>query len=110
VARASAFYGAVLGYEVLPLPEESPRVGAYLTSDGYLRAGVMLKQDASASSAWLPYVRVADAQSAADRARAAGGRVFREPVDIGRAIVAIVVDPTGAPVGIAQLKDKGAQQ
>ena len=110
VARASAFYGAVIGYEVRPLPEESPREGAYLASDGYLRAGVMLKQDASASSALLPYVRVADAQAATDRARTAGGTVFRQPVDIGRAIVAIVVDPTGAPVGIAQLKDKGAQQ
>jgi predicted enzyme related to lactoylglutathione lyase len=69
----------------------------------------MLKQDASAASAWLPYVRVADAQAAAERARAAAGRVYREPVDLGRAIVAIVADPTGAPVGIAQLKDQEAR-
>ena len=109
VAQATAFYRAVLGYEVLPLPAESTREGAYLASGGFLRAGVMRKKDADTSAAWLPYVRVADAQAAADQARAAGGRVFREPVDIGRAIVAIIVDPTGAPVGIAQLKDQGVQ-
>jgi predicted enzyme related to lactoylglutathione lyase len=110
VAQATAFYSAVLGYEVLPVPAESKREGAHLASGGFLRAGVMRKEAADTSAAWLPYVRVADAQAAADRARAAGGRVFREPVDIGRAIVAIIVDPTGAPVGIAQLTDKGAQQ
>jgi hypothetical protein len=109
VERAAAFYSAVIGYETAPLPADSPRNGRYLLSGDRLRAGVMLKQDASAASAWLPYVRVADAQAAAERARAAGGRVYREPVDLGRAIVAIVADPTGAPVGIAQLKDKEAR-
>ena len=109
VARATAFYGNVLGYEVLPLPAESTREGAYLAAGGFLRAGIMRKKDADTSAAWLPYVRVADAGAATDRARAAGGGVFREPVDIGRAIVAIIVDPTGAPVGIAQWKDQGAQ-
>jgi hypothetical protein len=109
VERAGAFYAAVIGYEVRPLPEESPRDGAYLLAGGYLRAGIMLKKDAGTSPAWLPYVRVADAQAATERARASGGRVFREPVDIGRAIVAIIVDPTGAPVGVAQLKDREVQ-
>ena len=109
VAQATAFYGAVLGYEVLPLPAQSTREGAHLASGGFLRAGVMRKKDADTSAAWLPYVRVADAQAAADQARAAGGRVFREPVDIGRAIVAIIVDPTGAPIGIAELKNQEVQ-
>ena len=109
VEQAAAFYSAVIGYQTAPVAEDSPRNGLYLLSDGRLRAGVMLKNDASAASAWLPYVRVADAQAAAESARAAGGRVYREPVDLGRAIVAIVVDPTGAPVGVAQLKDKEAR-
>ena len=37
-----------------------------------------------ATPAWLPYLRVADAQAATDKARAAGGKVIREPVTLGR--------------------------
>ena len=74
-----------------------------------VRAGVMQKHDARVSAVWLPYLRVADAKAAADKARAAGGKVLREPVGVGRAIVAVVADPTGAPVGVAQLLGTEAQ-
>lgn len=108
VEQATKFYSAVAGYQALPLEQQGPRSGAHLVSGGYVRAGVMLKHDARASAVWLPYVRVADAKACADKARAAGGKVLREPVDMGRAIVAIVADPTGAPVGVAQLVDTEA--
>jgi predicted enzyme related to lactoylglutathione lyase len=70
----------------------------------------MKKRDPQATTVWLPYVRVADAQAAADAARAAGGKVIREPTEVGVAIVAIIADPTGAPVGVAQLKGQEAQR
>jgi predicted enzyme related to lactoylglutathione lyase len=110
VDRAAAFYRSVAGYEVLPLPEESTRTGVRLASGGYVRAGIMQKLDTRDSAVWLPYVRVADAKAAADRARAAGGTVLVEPVSLGRAVVAIIADPTGAPVGVAQLLDEEAQR
>ncbi len=103
VDRATQFYRAVAGYEVLPLPEGGARSGAHLVSGGYIRAGVMQKHDALVSPVWLPYVRVADAAAAVERARAAGGTVLRAPVNLPQAIVAIIADPTGAPVGVAQL-------
>ena len=103
VDRATQFYRAVAGYEVLPLPEGGARSGAHLVSGGYIRAGVMQRQDPGVSTIWLPYVRVADAAAAVEKAKAAGGTVLRTPVSLPRAIVAIVADPTGAPVGIAQL-------
>ena len=110
VERAAKFYSAVAGYQVLPLPDTGPRHGVHLVSGGYVRAGVMQKAGARDSAVWLPYVRVADAKAAADKARAAGGKVLREPVSIGRAIVAIIADPTGAPIGIAQLLDQEASR
>jgi predicted enzyme related to lactoylglutathione lyase len=70
----------------------------------------MRKHDERATPTWLPYLRVADAKAAIDKALAAGGKVIREPVTLGRVIVAIVADPTGAPVGIAQLLDQEARQ
>ena len=66
-------------------------------------AGAMRLNDERATPVWLPYVRVADAKAAAAAARAAGGKVLREPLGIGRAVVAVIADPTGAPVGIAQV-------
>lgn len=110
VAQATKFYSAVAGYQVLPLEQEGLRSGAHLVSGGYVRAGVMQKHDARTSAVWLPYLRVADAKATADKARAAGGKVLREPVSMGRLIVAIIADPTGAPVGVAQLLDTEAQR
>lgn len=110
VAQATKFYSAVAGYQVLPLEQEGLRSGAHLVSGGYVRAGVMQKHDPRVSAVWLPYLRVADAKSTADKARAAGGKVLREPVSMGRLIVAIIADPTGAPVGVAQLLDTEAQR
>ena len=103
VERATQFYRSVAGYEVLPLPEGGARSGAHLVSGGYIRAGVMQKHDPRVSTIWLPYVRVADAAAAVERAKAAGGKVLRPAASLPQAIVAIVADPTGAPVGIAQL-------
>jgi hypothetical protein len=110
VGRAADFYRTVVGYEVLPLQQEGLRKGVHLVSGGFVRAGIMQKKDVRDSSVWLPYLRVADAAATASKARAAGGKVIREPVSLGRAIVAIIADPTGAPVGIAQLPDQEAQR
>lgn len=110
VGRAADFYRTVVGYEVLPLQQEGLRKGVHLVSGGFVRAGIMQKKDARDSSVWLPYLRVADAAATVSKARAAGGKVIREPVSLGPAIVAIIADPTGAPVGIAQLPDQEAQR
>jgi predicted enzyme related to lactoylglutathione lyase len=52
---------------------------------------------------WLPYVRVADVAATVAKATAAGGRVVVEPRPYSGAIVALIVDPTGAPFAVAQL-------
>jgi len=105
VERAAKFYGAVIGYDVLPLPDDGAPRGVHLVSGDFVRAGIMQKADDRLSTVWLPYVRVVDAKAAIEKARAAGGTVLREPVGMKRAIVAIIADPTGAPVCIAQLPD-----
>jgi uncharacterized protein len=106
VERAAKFYGGVIGYEVMPLPDDGARRGVHLVSGDFVRAGIMQKADDRLSTVWLPYVRVVDAKAAVEKARAAGGTVLREPVGMKRAIVAIIADPTGAPVGIAELPDR----
>jgi predicted enzyme related to lactoylglutathione lyase len=110
VDQAAKFYSAVAGYQMLPLEQEGLRSGVHLVSGNYVRAGIMQKHDARVSAVWLPYLRVADARATVDKARAAGGKIVREPVNLGRAIVGIIADPTGAPVGVAQLIDAEAQR
>lgn len=110
VDQATKFYSGVAGYSVVPLEKPGLRSGAHLVSGNFVRAGVMEKKDPRVSSVWLPYLRVADAQAATDKARAAGGTIVREPVNLGQVIVAIIADPTGAPVGVAQLLAAEAQR
>jgi uncharacterized protein len=103
VDKAAQFYRSVIGYETLPAGNSDTRSGVHLVSGGRVRAGIMQKQDAKNTAVWLPYVRVADVQKAVDAARAAGGRVIYGPAALGRAMVGILADPTGAPVGVVQL-------
>lgn len=103
VDKAAAFYRSVIGYETAPIADDGPRSGLRLLSGGYARAGIMRKHDPKSSSTWLPYLRVADIGAATAAARAAGGKVLLEPVALHSATVAIIADPTGAPVGIVQV-------
>jgi hypothetical protein len=109
VEKATQFYRAVIGYDVLPLEQEGVRSGAHLVSAGYVRAGVMRKHDERSSAVWLPYIRVADVQKTVELARAAGGKVLVKPVPLNHSIAGIIADPTGAPVGIVQLPTGEAQ-
>ncbi len=103
VEKAAEFYRAVIGYETAPVADDGPRSGVRLLSGGFARAGIMQKNSEKSSATWLPYIRVADANAAAAAARAAGGKVLLDPVAMNIATVAIIADPTGAPVGIVQL-------
>ena len=107
VEKAATFYRAVVGYETVQIADDGPRSGLRLLSGGFARAGIMQKQDKNTSSTWLPYIRVADATASAEAAKAAGGKVLLEPLAMNRATVAIIADPTGAPVGIVQVSGPG---
>ncbi len=109
VEKAATFYRSVVGYETRPIADDGPRSGVHLLSGGFARAGIMQKNSAKASSTWLPYIRVADANASAAAAKAAGGKVLMQPLALTRATVAIIADPTGAPVGIVQVPAPEAQ-
>ena len=109
VDRAAQFYRAVVGYETVPVAEDGPRSGLRLVSGGFARAGIMQKQGKETTSTWLPYIRVADVDASVHKATAAGGKVLLQPVAMSVATVAIVADPTGAPVGIVQTPARQAQ-
>ena len=106
-AKATAFYKAAFGYDVEPVAD-APSEAFRLKSGDRARAGVTQKRAGSkVPSVWLPYVRVADVAATVAKAAAAGGRVVIEPRPYSGALVAMIVDPSGAPFAVAQLTDAG---
>ena len=94
---------------LLWIDDDGPRSGVRLVSGGFARGGIMAKRSAETSATWLPYIRVADLNASVIKAKAAGGRVLLQPLSMNLATVAIIADPTGAPVGIVQVSTQEAQ-
>ncbi|HEY6360841.1 MAG TPA: VOC family protein [Vicinamibacterales bacterium] len=97
---ALKFYGDVIGYRHEVQKERNDFTYYLLTADRP-RAGLFRSPWDRETSAWLPYVRVADPAAMAARAVELGGSVVLQPrPDVRNGSLAIVLDPTGAPVAL----------
>jgi uncharacterized protein len=105
IAAATAFYAGLFGWEIQAGP---PEAGGYTMclSRGRAVAGIGPKQGPPAAPpAWITYLATEDADETARKARAAGGQVLMEPMDVmdvGR--MAVAADPGGAVFGIWQAR------
>ena len=103
---ARDYYAATCGWTFDNMPLAGGN-GDYFVAmrDGVPTAGIL---DLTAISGmekvpphWLTYFAVADVDASAKASESAGGRVQRAPWDIpGVGRIAIVVDPTGAMMGL----------
>lgn len=102
------FYAAVGGYSSAPRDMTGPAREWLLESDGSARAGIVQAPRAERlRSSWLQYVRVASLDAALQRVREAGGRVLLAPDPaIRQGRVALVADPQGAALGLAEWPDE----
>jgi predicted enzyme related to lactoylglutathione lyase len=58
-----------------------------------------------APSSWLPYVLVQDIAAATEKARSLGATVIRDVMEVaGAGSLSIIMDPTGAVLGLWQPK------
>ena len=109
-ARMAAWYRDLGNYGLLRVSGSGDRDEWLLSGTDVPRAGVIDKPLASLASAWLPYLRVADLSATLDAVGAAGGRVLAPPSPQRRAgRVAIVADPVGGVVGLAQWTREAAR-
>jgi predicted enzyme related to lactoylglutathione lyase len=100
---ALAFYERVFRYRHELM--QSPSGDYYILHgpDGKARGGVMQSAHAQAPSAWVPYVRVEDADAIAARVGPLGGKLMMAPLDIaGIGRIGALFDPQGAPLGFIQ--------
>lgn len=101
---AVAFYSGLLGWEAQDsMPPDAP--GRYFMARlrGRDVAAISSQPLEGSPPAWNTYVAVDDADAAAQRATAAGGRVLAGPFDVFEAgRMAVVQDPGGAVVSVWQ--------
>ena len=104
VAGASRFYGELFGWRFENTKRgERPYVVA--RSGATPVAGLVdVSAIAGAGPQWLSFMAVADVDKALVLARADGGTVLVEPRDLPLARAAVITDPDGAPLGLAQLR------
>jgi predicted enzyme related to lactoylglutathione lyase len=116
-AAVDAFYGAVFGVQPLAwrdVPGEYPSDAppeqtdmdylVYTGADGgpMLSGRLTLTADFGEIPAhWMIYFNVDDADSAADRVTAAGGRVVAPPFDTPYGRMTVAADPSGAVLGLS---------
>lgn len=110
-ATSTTFYRELFGWE---FTDSGPDTNHYtmITNDGALVGGAMdtsrmtCPEGGPIPSSWDVYLAVDDVDARAEKATAAGATVIVPPGDAGAAgRFAVVVDPTGATIGMWQAGD-----
>ena len=98
---ALQFYASALGYHY-EVSDQRENFTYYLLSTSQRpRAGLFRTLWEREQSAWLPYVRVADAASMAERVVKFGGTVVIPPRErVRNGSLAVILDPSGAPLAM----------
>lgn len=109
----AAFYQDVFGYEVFELPNEDGVEHLVLSSEQFARASVNAPPTANPRLRphWIDFVRVNSVADTIEQAQKLGGRVLVEPhTDRHGGLVAVIADPAGAPIGVLEWNEAGAQE
>ncbi len=106
--RAVEFYRSAFGYSVEELKKKPGSEYRVLWSSGEARAGILQNPFEKTRSAWIPYVRVDDPAALAERVPGLGGRVVLAPrPDVRDGTLALVLDPSGAPLALQHWTPEG---
>jgi predicted enzyme related to lactoylglutathione lyase len=107
IDKAKSFYQALFDWEL-----KDADVGGGMTYTligvGEGTGGGMMKQMVpGAPSAWLAYVGVDDIRAATAKAKSLGATVMRDVMEVmDEGWLSIIIDPTGAALGLWQPKNK----
>lgn len=100
VARAKAFFGSLFAWKLEDMAMPDGNYTMIDVGDG-TGGGIMQHPMPGAPSMWLAYVLVDDIDATCAKATALGGTVMKEKMEVpGMGWLAIIVDPTGALLGI----------
>ena len=104
VAGAKRFYGELFGWRFEDT-KRGDRPYAIARAGAAPVAGIVdVSGVADAGTQWLSYMAVANVDATVALFETSGGRALVQPRDLPLARVAVVVDPQGAPLGLAQMR------
>jgi predicted enzyme related to lactoylglutathione lyase len=105
VDKAKAFYGKLFEWKLEDMPMGDGSVYTLIGVGKGTGGGLMKHPVPGAPSAWLPYVEVADIKAATHHAKSLGAHVMKDVTEVmGMGWLSIIVDPTGAALGLWQSK------
>ena len=100
VNKAKTFYGKLFDWKL----EDAPMPGGTYTMIGVgegTGGGMMKQMIPGAPSSWLAYVGVDDIEAATKKAKSLGANVLKDVTEVpGFGWLSIIVDPTGAMLGL----------
>jgi len=101
--KAKAFYSQLFTWKLEDM-DMGPESTYTMIQPGEGTGGGLMKQHMpGAPSTWLAYINVDDVKAATAKAESLGARVMKEVTEVpGMGWFSIIVDPTGAAVGLWQ--------
>jgi predicted enzyme related to lactoylglutathione lyase len=111
--RDAAFYQALFGYDVQPLPGSGGGEHLLLSTEGFARASANSLPHSARKEYpyWLGFVRVLDTAASVAKVKSLGGTVLTEPhAERHGGIVAVVADPAGTPFGLMEWAQEPAAE
>ena len=107
LAKAKAFYAKLFDWKLKDMPMDSPGEEYTVIKVGKGVGGGMMKQMIpGAWSAWMPYVLVKDIDAATKKAKRLRAKIMKGVTEVeGMGWLSIIVDPTGAILGLWEPKD-----
>ena len=104
VDKAKAFYGKLFEWTLQDMPMED-MVYTMINVGTGTGGGIMKHPVPGAPSAWLAYVGVDDIKAATEKARSLGATIMTDVTEVkGMGWLSILIDPTGAALGLWQPK------
>jgi uncharacterized protein len=106
VAKAKSFYSKLFDWKMEDMPMDDGTYTIINVGEG-TGGGLMKHPMPGAPSMWLSYVMVDDIDAATKKVKALGGTVMKDKTEVpDMGWLAIIVDPTGAMLGLWKPKAK----
>jgi uncharacterized protein len=106
VSKAKTFYGKLFDWQLEDVPM-GPSTYTMIRIGQGTGGGIMKHPVPGAPSAWLAYVEVDDIAAATQKAKSLGANVMKDVTEVmGMGWISIIIDPTGAALGLWKPKKK----
>ena len=106
VGKAKAFFGQLFDWKLEDVPMGEGTYTMIGVGEG-TGGGIMKHPMPGAPSMWLAYVNVDDIAASTAKARSLGATVVQDVTEVmGMGWMSIIIDPTGATLGLWQAKPR----